>query len=139
MLDARKKEVFTALYRSNRVDGLKKLTADLATAPDRLLRELDEEVIFLGDGSRVYRSVIEASLGSRAAFAPPHLDHPRAATIAFLGMEEFKKGHTQSIDTLAPIYVRPSEAELQGDPSGGSSKQEKVSLNKNGQGLPSSD
>jgi len=114
MLDARKKEVFAALYRRNQADGLQKLTADLATVPDKLLRELDEEVIFLGDGSRVYRSLIEASLGSRAAFAPPHLNHPRAATVAFLGMEELKKGNVQSIDTLTPIYVRPSDAELQG-------------------------
>jgi tRNA threonylcarbamoyladenosine biosynthesis protein TsaB len=112
MLDARKKEVFAALYRRNRADGLQKLTAYLATAPDKLLRDLDEEVVFLGDGSRVYRSLIEASLGSRAAFAPPHLNHPRAATVAFLGMEELKKGNATSLDTLTPIYVRPSEAEL---------------------------
>lgn len=112
MLDARKKEVYTALYRRDRTEGVQKLTVDLATAPDKLLREVDEAVIFLGDGSRVYRSVIEASLGSRAVFTPPYLDYPRAATIAFLGMEELRKGTIQSIDTLKPIYVRPSEAEL---------------------------
>ena len=112
MVDARKKEVFAALYRCNQADGLQKLTADLAIAPDKLLRELDEEVIFLGYGSCVYRSLIKESLGSRAAFAPPHLNHPRAATVAFLGMEELKKGTIQSIEKLTPIYVRPSEAEL---------------------------
>jgi len=85
----------------------------LATAPDTLLRELNEEVIFLGDGSHLYRPLIEASLGARAVFAPLYLGHPRAATVAFLGLEEFKKGNLQTLDTLTPIYVRPSEAELQ--------------------------
>jgi tRNA threonylcarbamoyladenosine biosynthesis protein TsaB len=113
MLDARKKEVFAALYRRSQDDGLQKLTADLAIAPDKLLGNLDEEVVFLGDGSRVYRSLIEETLGTRATFAPAYLSHPRAATVAFLGMEAFKKGNVASIDALTPIYVRPSDAELQ--------------------------
>ena len=112
MLDAKKKEVFTAFYRWNSSAGLQKTTKDLVISPDKFLKEIKEKTVFLGDGSRVYRSLIEERLGSKAVFAPDHLSHPRAASIAVLGLEEFKKGNTCDINRLNPIYVRPSEAEL---------------------------
>lgn len=111
MLDARKNEVFTASYRWETTLKLKKLTSDLALSPKKFLQNITEKVIFLGDGSQVYRALIEEILGSKALFAPPHLRHPRAGTIAWLGLDAVKKGKTQVIDQLTPIYVRPPEAE----------------------------
>lgn len=113
LLDAKKKEVFAALYRRNDSGELQKLTPDLVIAPEKLLEEIiKDKTMFLGEGSRVYRDLIEGRLGSQAVFAPLPLSHPRAATIAFLGLEEWKRGHLISATALAPTYVRPSEAEL---------------------------
>ena len=111
MLDARKNEVFTAFYRWETTLALKKLTPDLALSPQKLLQNITEKVIFLGDGSQVYRSLIEETLGPKAFFVPPHLSHPRAGTIAWLGLEAIKKGKTQGVDQLTPIYVRSPEVE----------------------------
>ena len=109
-----KKEVFAALYRRDQAKGLQKLTSDLVIAPAKLLQGIGEKTVFLGDGSQNYRSLIEECLGSQAIFAPPHLNHPRATTVAFLGMKELKRGNIISISSVAPVYVRASEAELQG-------------------------
>jgi len=112
MLDARKKEVFTAFYRRRQSGGLLKLTADMVVPPLKFLENINEEVVFVGDGCQLYRPLIEKVLGSKAIFAPLHLNHPRAATVAFLGLEELKEGNIREVNTLTPIYVRPSEAEL---------------------------
>lgn len=114
MIDARKKEVYTALYRWNHASGLQKLTPDLVVSPPTLLQTINESVTFLGDGSQMYRALIEKVLGANARFVPPHLNYPRAATIAFMGLEEMKRGNAVAITKLTPIYVRPSEAELHG-------------------------
>ena len=111
MVDAKKKEVFAALYRWNASFELQKLTPDLAIAPQQLLRKINEQVVFLGDGCRVYESLIEEFLGSKALFAPSYLGHPRAATIACLGLEELKKGNILALNNLTPLYIRPSDAE----------------------------
>ena len=111
MVDARKKEVFTALYRWSKSFKLQKLTDELAIAPQKLLQKIDDRVMFLGDGSLVYESLIKEGLGSKALFAPSHLRHPRAATIACLGLEELKKGNTMTINNVNPCYIRPSDAE----------------------------
>ncbi|MCD6353403.1 MAG: tRNA (adenosine(37)-N6)-threonylcarbamoyltransferase complex dimerization subunit type 1 TsaB [Proteobacteria bacterium] len=122
MLDARKEEVFASLYRWSNSQGPQKLTLDMVISPHKLLQDLlekddflqfvDEKVIFIGDGIERYRSLFEESLGSRAVFAPPHLNHLRAATVAFLGLEEIKKGNLSEVNRLTPVYVRPSDAEL---------------------------
>jgi tRNA threonylcarbamoyladenosine biosynthesis protein TsaB len=111
MIDARKNEVFAALYRWNASLKLQKITTDLVIAPQKLLQNINERVIFFGDGSLVYKSLIKEFLGSKALFAPSHLRYPRAATIACLGLEELQKGNTLAINNVTPVYVRPSDSE----------------------------
>lgn len=116
LLDAKKKEVFAALYRRTECGAMQKLTPDLAIAPEKLLQHhIRGKTVFLGEGSRVYRDLIERHLGASAVFAPLHLSHPRAATVAVLGLEEWKHGRLVTATALAPTYVRPSEAELHRD------------------------
>ncbi len=111
MLDARKKQVYTALYQSTRSESLKKLTPDLAVAPETFLRNIDQDVLFLGDGAVLYRSLIQSIMGPKASFAYPHLHHPRAAAVAFLGLEKAALGDFLDVRTFTPIYARPSDAE----------------------------
>jgi len=111
MVDARKKEVFAALYRWNASGELRKITPYLAIPPQKLLQQINERVLFLGDGSHIYESLIKEFLGKNALFAPHHLTHPRAATIACLGLEELKKGNILAINNATPLYIRPSDVE----------------------------
>jgi tRNA threonylcarbamoyladenosine biosynthesis protein TsaB len=68
--------------------------------------------LFVGNGALVYRSLIVRQLAGRAHFAPAFLNLPRAGAAAALALREWHSGCTFSADELMPLYLRPSEAEL---------------------------
>jgi len=111
-LNARKGEVYTAFYKRKNDYSIEKLTPDRVMNPEKLLREIDEEAIFLGDGSDLYRKNITDRLKNNAFFAPPHLKCPRASSISTLATKNFKNKEIMDADTLAPVYVRAPEAEV---------------------------
>jgi len=104
VLDARKREVYASLYRW---DGLamRREWDYLAIAPDDLARRLDEPVIVLGDGA----DAIDSPFARRVR--PPRRG-PAPAVVGALGQARLALGDTVPVAELAPIYLRPSEAEL---------------------------
>ena len=111
MMDARKKEVYVGLYRWE--GGLPVLQGrEMVLPPEKVLDQLDGEILFVGNGSAVYRTMIVRRLGQRAHFAPWSLDLPRASTLSSLALIEYREGRTLSAPELLPTYIRPSEAEL---------------------------
>jgi tRNA threonylcarbamoyladenosine biosynthesis protein TsaB len=110
MFDARKKEVYTGLYRC-RVLPIP-ILPDCVISPEAFLEQLDGPVIFIGDGAERYREIIQSRLGDRARFTPASVTQPRAAAGAVLAETEFVRGRYVSPAALAPLYIRPSEAEL---------------------------
>ncbi|MEZ4600477.1 MAG: tRNA (adenosine(37)-N6)-threonylcarbamoyltransferase complex dimerization subunit type 1 TsaB [Syntrophotaleaceae bacterium] len=111
MMDARKKEVYGGLYRWE--GGLPALQGrEVVLPPEKMLEQLDGEVLFVGNGSAVYRTMIVRRLGQRAHFAPWCLDLPRASTLSTLALSAYRNGRTLSALELLPTYIRPSEAEL---------------------------
>lgn len=112
VLDARKGEVYTAFYKKEGGHVLKKLTPDRVVDPKRLLDEIQEEVIFLGDGMDVYKDLILSRLKEKVLFAPLHLRYPKASAIAQLALKKFEDNELLDIDYASPIYVRQPEAEI---------------------------
>lgn len=115
ILDARKNEVYAAVYRTR--DGrLEVMEAARAVAPGTLAEELrasiDGPVVFLGDGVAPFASVLTDVLGDRARLAPAALRLPSAAAIGELGGWALERGETMDPAGLVPLYLRPSEAEL---------------------------
>ena len=111
MLDARKQEVYTATYRWE--GGFPHpVTEERVTGPERLLAEVSGETLFVGNGARIYRTMIVRKMGARAHFSPAFMDLPRAAGAAALALREWESGRTFTADDLMPKYLRPSEAEL---------------------------
>jgi tRNA threonylcarbamoyladenosine biosynthesis protein TsaB len=112
ILDARKKEVYAAFYRFGEGNSLKRLSSHLAIRPEDLAEKIKEQTIFLGNGVKTYREFLLSTLPSLVIFppAPLHLSH--GSTVAKLGSELLKKGEGLDISAFAPIYVRPSEAEI---------------------------
>ena len=111
ILDARKKEVYTALYKRTKEGKMEKLTEDLAIKPKDLTNRIHDKVVFLGDGIDVYQELIKENLGDLAVFAPFHLRLPRASSVAMLGLDEFRRNNTLNLAQFIPRYVRLSEAE----------------------------
>ncbi len=114
VLDARKSEVYTALYAFK--DGLiETLMEPVSTRPEFLLEGLRKvypepgAIIFLGTGLDIYGELI--STGRRGAvLAPEPLWFVRASNIAALGST--KDSCSCSATELVPFYLRKSEAEI---------------------------
>lgn len=114
ILDARKNEVYTALYRSEE-DRMIRLSPYQAINPEVLLKELvslDEKVTFLGDAVPVFQDLIKGVLGERAFFAPLTRNLLRGVEVAALGMKKFQQGQAENYFEIKPFYLRPSEAEV---------------------------
>ena len=113
IVDARKGEVYTALYKDEEKGRVEQLTPYQVLSPLELLEEIpSQEIIFLGDGVEVYGKLIEERLGAKALFAPPHLRFLRGSTVAEIGLQRFNRGEKDDISSLVPIYIRQSDAEI---------------------------
>jgi tRNA threonylcarbamoyladenosine biosynthesis protein TsaB len=112
MLDAKKKEVYCGIYR-DLGDGMPQVEwEDRAISPHQLMGHIHEKTLFLGDGTRVYRDLLEKALGAKALFAPASYHFPRASNIGRLAYGRLKEGNVDHIFTLTPRYLRRSEAEI---------------------------
>lgn len=109
-VDARKKEVYTALYRWG-ADGFKIASPPRVTAPDAALSEIDTPCRFVGNGVRLYQEEIISRLGKRAILSSPVHDSIRASVIARLGYRRFLEHGGESPHALFPVYIRRSDAE----------------------------
>jgi tRNA threonylcarbamoyladenosine biosynthesis protein TsaB len=112
ILDARKKEVYCAIYQPDHQGNLKPAMPWTALSPSALADRIDREVIFCGDAWPLYKSQLKRKLGSLAVGAPPLFHTIRASSVGELARRRFAKGQSDDPATSAPIYVRSSEAEI---------------------------
>ncbi|OGP73564.1 MAG: tRNA (adenosine(37)-N6)-threonylcarbamoyltransferase complex dimerization subunit type 1 TsaB [Deltaproteobacteria bacterium RBG_16_49_23] len=112
VLDARKGEVYAAFYRYEETNLLKRRSGYQAMSPQDLVKKIGEKTVFVGDGVKTYGDFLLKSLPSFALFPNPFLHLPHGSAVARLGGELLRKGESLDVETFAPIYVRPSEAEI---------------------------
>ncbi len=115
LLDARRGEVYTALYHYRLPVGhheLEKLTGDMVLPLEELLSKINAPTIFVGDVFEGYRSLVEKAIPGKASFAPPYSSLPRAANVAVLGLRKLKSGKETDLQEIEPLYVRRPEAEV---------------------------
>ncbi len=110
LLDARKGEVYLSLYRWER-DHMVREWDYLALPPAEAVARLVPPVIVLGDGVGPCRPFL-ARVGEGLHVAPPAQRLPSPAVVAQLGHARLLAGRGVSGEELAPLYLRPSEAEL---------------------------
>ena len=110
ILDARKQEVYCALYEYQGYD-LISLMDEAAVDPETLAKRIDRPTLFVGDGWRVYGPFFQATLG-RLAIPPPRSRGVSPAAVADLGRQRLLKGEKDPLESLLPRYIRASEAEL---------------------------
>ena len=110
ILDARKGEVYLSLYRWSG-SGMERQWDYLALPPESAAARLEAPVILLGDGIAACCPWLDR-LGAGARVAPAAQRMPSAAAVAVLGRAALVAGGGVSAEALAPLYLRPSEAEL---------------------------
>lgn len=111
MLDARKGEVYAAVFRWK--DGAFRRMSEEASLPaESLVRGLEGTVLFAGEGAAIYRSVVEDVMKERAVFASAGKMVPSPANVAALGLAKAARGEFEVTAAAAPFYIRKSEAEV---------------------------
>ena len=111
MLDARKNEVYAALYKWEGND-CKKIMPETAIRPAELLKNINEPTVFMGEGVKIYREIIAETLQNNAIFAPASSMSPSASTVGEIALEKLKQGIFSDPVGLVPFYIRKSEAEI---------------------------
>jgi len=111
VLDARKKEVYTALYNSK--NGLcVRETPDRAITPMELCDQIKKPTAFVGNGLVVYRELLSSRLRKKYMHNAPLKKLTVAASAVLIASRDLKKNLQNNLDSLTINYIRPSEAEL---------------------------
>jgi tRNA threonylcarbamoyladenosine biosynthesis protein TsaB len=111
LLDARKNEVYAAVYASDGV-SLNRTVPESVVPLSRLGDLVSGRTVFTGEASLLYRADIEKMFGSAALFAPRSAVLPAAAAVAEIGLEMIRTGRQADADSLVPLYIRRPEAEV---------------------------
>jgi tRNA threonylcarbamoyladenosine biosynthesis protein TsaB len=112
VLDARKKQVYTAWYCPNPSGRADRIGSIRALDPALLTTDIQEPVLMVGDGVLTYGQLWRQALGDKVAFAPIDLLYPSAAVIGLLAGIELKEGRSLDLASAVPLYIRASDAEL---------------------------
>lgn len=113
LLDARKKQVYAGFFRiSGR--GVEALAPEAALPPEAVAQRLEAfcgPVVLLGEGYRVYRDVLDATVGARRLDLDALPRFPDAREVAALASSS-PRFVGPEIFFLEPAYLRSSDAEL---------------------------
>ncbi len=111
-LDARKQEVYTQLFKWDSVRGPIAVESATVLPPQQVLDSLTGDVALVGDGVLSYRQLIEDSLGGRAFIPTASAHQLRASQAVWLAIQAWSSDLTCRAADIVPIYIRPSDAEL---------------------------
>lgn len=113
ILDARKNQVYTAIYQVG--SSLELLTDYLAIPVTELidkLKQLPGKITLVGDGVPVFGQQIREAMPQQIEIAPPINCMPRGSSVGMLGLKQLQAGGGHDWLYLEPTYVRASEAEV---------------------------
>lgn len=112
VLDARKKEVYTCFYRYDSQGIPRRAGAIRVISPQRLVADIDQPVLFVGDAVMLYGDLWQEALGAWFMSAPRTLHYPCAGALGLLAGEMLQRDQCLDLATAVPLYVRASDAEL---------------------------
>jgi tRNA threonylcarbamoyladenosine biosynthesis protein TsaB len=109
VLDARKKEVYTALFNSEK-DQCVRSTPDQAISAVDLCNQIKQPTVFVGNGLDIYKDIFKSCLKENFVNKIPTKNLTVAASAVLIANAQ--KNLQYELDSLMINYVRPSEAEL---------------------------
>lgn len=112
IIDARNNNVYSGVFEYTNIPNLMGayISSDLDTLIN-VLKQKESDILFVGDGSVSYKEKLIEELGSRARFTPMHLNGQLATSIAKAAMDKSKLGEFDDYNSLAPLYLKKSQAE----------------------------
>lgn len=112
VLDARKGEVYGAVFELQGGGGVRTVAEPMAMTPERFADLLATPCTLIGDGVAPYAPLWRQLLGPDAELIPFDVLPPSAATIARLGLARAADARRADLAALEPRYCRLSEAEV---------------------------
>jgi len=115
--DARRGEIYFSIYSVEEC-AVTREGDYLALPPDRVINAINDlpagrPVTLSGDALLRYGDELRTGLGPRVDFAPEEMWAARPSVVASMGASLLEQGESADLDTIEPMYVRPSEAERQ--------------------------
>jgi tRNA threonylcarbamoyladenosine biosynthesis protein TsaB len=111
LMDARKGEVYTAIYQESG-GRLERIGDERVVAPETILRTIASPHLFVGEAVLLYEKQIRAIVAENARWAPRDRLFPKASTVAWLARDLLAAATADEVDCLVPRYLRQSDAEL---------------------------
>lgn len=122
ILDARRQQVYTGLFRVNGTGNVERLREDAALSAEELLAILDkydDPVYLLGDGCQAYGETLIAGKENRQVVSPAF----RLGMAASLGEAALRHAdEATDFHVVAPVYLRASYAEENQNKNAGGKK-----------------
>jgi len=111
VLDARRHEVYTALYEAGPPEQYpRRLGPVQAVRPEELTAAIDRPTLVAGPAVAVYEEIFRENV--HVELLPASLAHPRALYVALLARERLLAGKLLDPALAVPEYIRASEAEI---------------------------
>jgi tRNA threonylcarbamoyladenosine biosynthesis protein TsaB len=112
LVTSRKGEVFTGLFRWNAHDELTRLTQDTCLRMSDLSSITVNKTIYIGNDLPNQGPILKQQLGGKELLAPANLWSLRASSVGILGVERLRKGESDSVSELVPIYLREADTRV---------------------------
>ncbi|RJR43424.1 MAG: tRNA (adenosine(37)-N6)-threonylcarbamoyltransferase complex dimerization subunit type 1 TsaB [Desulfobacteraceae bacterium] len=109
VIGSKKGEVFAALFRSDEIGGMVRVTEDGCLKIEELPALVKQKTIFLGDDFEAQSSAIKSAVGPYAFLAPSPLWSPKASQVGLIALDRLQKGSWDDLERYVPNYLRPPE------------------------------
>lgn len=110
LFDARRKNIYTGLYKKDKENELTQLAPDTHMASEEwaaYLATLEGNFKLVGEDAKEFYEIFKEALGERVSLASSEQNIPRASMLAFLTLKE----ETTPIHEFVPTYLKLAEAE----------------------------
>lgn len=114
IIDARRDRVYTAVYKWNegRLKTIEKEQVINIYELIDIVNSIDSKnIVINGNGTIEYRDVLKSKLKKDVILSKPSQNVCRASSIAEIAMDKYKNGMEDDYTTLAPVYLRQTQAE----------------------------
>jgi len=109
MLDARRGQVYAALYRPGTQGAWERWTEFRAHTLETLAELVREETVFIGEGDKTWNQALADKLGPLFRAGPGDLVYPRAAQVARVAFDLLNQGVETGPARVMPLYIRPPD------------------------------
>lgn len=113
LIDAKHNNVYCSVFKleNNTYTLQDKYISDNIENILPMLKKYNDKITFVGDGSIVYKSIIENYLSNSACFVCENLNKESAISIGLSALDKYNSGYVGTSSTLSPIYLKKSQAE----------------------------